>query len=111
MSTLPRTAHGDTLPVVKIGPKNEGKGEARHFVGTQFNGLLLFDNCAQATIIVPGLDPAKMPAPDVITERNMKMDFLKVRFTDLTINYFGTEYGGVRYSGTASSAEIVKPEK
>lgn len=111
MSTLPRIAHGDVLPVVKISPKSEGKGESRHTVGTQLNGLLLFDNCAQATIIVSGLDPAKMPAPDVITERNMKMDFLKVRFTNLTINYFGTEYGGVRYTGTASSAEIIKPEK
>lgn len=111
MSTLPRAAHGDVLPIVKISPKNEGKGDARHLAGTQFNALLLFDNCAQVPIVIQGLDPAKMPAPEAIAERNMKMDFLKVRFTDLTINYFGADFGGVRYSGTASSAEIVKPEK
>ena len=84
MPTLPHTAHGDTLFVVKIAPKNEGKGEARHTVGTQFNGLLLFDNCAQATIIVPGLDPAI---------------------------YFCKEFCGIRFSGTACSDEIVKPVK
>lgn len=108
MATLPHAAHGDVLSVVKISPKYEGKGEARHIIGTQFHALMLFDNCAQATIVVLGLDPDKMPAPEVITDRNMKLDFLKVRFTNLVINYFGADYGSIRYPGTASGAEIIQ---
>lgn len=108
MATLPHPSHGDTLPIVKIGPKYEGKGDARRVVGTQFRALLLFDNCAHATIVVLGPDPTKFSAPEVVTERNMKLDFLKVRFTDLVINYFGGDYGAIRYTGTASGAEIVQ---
>lgn len=108
MATLPHPAHGDTLHIVKISPKYEGKGDARHIVGTQFHALLLFDNCAQATIAVLGLDLGKMPTPEVIADRNMRLDFLKVRFTDLVINYFGGDYGTIRYTGTASGAEIIQ---
>lgn len=107
-STLPHLAHGDELIVTKIEPKNEGVKENRHVVGVQFRGLLLFDNCAHVTIVVKGLDPAKFPSPEVITERNMKLDFLKVRFTDLVITFTGSEYGSVTYRGTASNAEIIQ---
>lgn len=37
-------AHGDMLPVVKIDPKYEGRGEDRHVVGTELIVLLLFDS-------------------------------------------------------------------
>lgn len=107
MATLPRSAHGDTLPVVKIVPKYEGKGEARHIVGTQLYALLLFDNCAQAPITILGPDPTLFPTPEVVTERNLKMDFLKVRFTDLVITFNGGDYGAINYRGTASNAEIL----
>lgn len=107
MATLPKVAHGDTLYVAKIGPKFEGKGEGRHLVGTQFHALLLFDNCAQVPITVPGLDSSKFPSSEAITERNMKLDFIKIRFTDLTINYTGGDYGAVNYRGTATNAEIL----
>ena len=107
MATLPHSAHGDTLPVVKIGPKYEGKGEARHIVGTQLYVLLLFDNCAQAPTTVLGPDPTLFPPPEVVAERNMKADFLKARFTDLVITFSGGDYGAINYRGTASNAEIL----
>ena len=108
MATLPPSAHGDTLPVVKIGPKYEGKGEARHIVGTQFHALLLFDNCAQAPITILGPDPTLFPTPEVVAERNLKMDFLRVRFTDLVITFSGGDYGAINYRGTASNVEIIQ---
>lgn len=107
MANLPKEAHGDTLIVTKASPKYEGSGEARHIVGGQFNGLLLFDNCAQVPITIPGMDVTKLPAPEVVTERNMKMDFLKARFTDLVITFSGGDYGAIRYKGTASGIEFL----
>ena len=111
MATLPASAHGDILPIVKIVPKYEGRGEARHIVGTQLTALLLFDNCAHAPITILGLDAAKLPSPQMIAEHNMKLDFLKVRFTDLAITYRGGEYGTVIYNGTANGAEVLAPGK
>lgn len=107
-STLPLAAHGNEIIVTKIEPQNEGKNENRHVVGIKFRGLLLFDGCAHVNIVVKGLDPAKFPAPEVVTERNMKLDFLKVRFTDLVITFNGGDYGAVIYRGTASNAEIIQ---
>ena len=106
-STLPHAAHGDVLPIVKISPKYAGKGEARHIIGAQLHALLTFDNCAQAPITIEGLNPASLPAPEVVAERNMKLDFLKVRFTDLVITFSGGDYGAINYRGTASNAEIL----
>ena len=37
--TLPHAAHGDVLPVVKIAPKFEGKGDTRHVIGTELTVL------------------------------------------------------------------------
>lgn len=107
MSTLPFAAHGDTLAVSKISPKYEGSGEARHIVGTQVTALLLFDNCAQVPITIPGLDASKLPSPEVVTERNMNLNFLKARFTDLVITFSGGDYGAIRYKGTASGVEFL----
>lgn len=111
MATLPFAAHGDTLPVVKIALKYEGAGDARHIAGTTVTALLLFDNCAQVPITIPGLDASKLPAPEVVTERNMKLDFIKARFTDLVISFSGGDYGAIRYRGTASGIEILNPGK
>jgi len=108
MATLPHAAHGDVLSVVQIAPKYEGKGDARHIVGSQFHALLLFDNCARVQITILGLDSAKFPSPEEIAERNMKLDFLKVRFSDLVITYRGGDFGAINYRGTASNAEIVQ---
>ncbi len=107
MAILPFAAHGDTFSVVKIGSKYEGTGENRRIVGAQCHGLLLFDNCAQVPITIPGLDASKLPGPEVVTERNMKMDFLKARFTNLVISYSGGDYGAIRYKGTASGVEFL----
>lgn len=108
MAILPHTAHGDVLPIVRISLKYEGKGEVRHIVGTQLHALPLFGNCAQASISIVGLDPASFPASEVIAERNMKMDFLKIRFIDLVITFSGGDYGAISYRGTASNAEIIQ---
>lgn len=107
MATLPHAAHGDTLPIVKISPKYEGKGETRRIIGTQLHALLLFDNCAQAPITILGLDSATLPAPGIVAEHNMTMSFLKARFTDLVITFNGGDYGTVKYHGTASGADIL----
>lgn len=107
-STLPQAAYSNEIVVTKIEPHNEGKNENRHVVGVRFRGLLLFDGCAHVSIVVRGLDPAKFPAPEVVTERNMKLDFLKVRFTDLVITFTAGDYGAIRYTGTASGAEIIQ---
>lgn len=106
-STLPYSAHGNELVVTKIDPKYEGKGENRHIVGAQLRALMLFDGCAHATIVVMGIDPAKFPPPEVITEHNMKLNFLKVRFSDLVITFSGGDYGAIIYRGTASGAEVI----
>lgn len=111
MATLPFASHGDTLPLVKIAPKYEGSGDARHVVGTVFTALLLFDNCAQVPITVLGLDASKLPDPEVVTERNMKLNFIQARFTDLVISFSGGDYGAIRYRGTASGIEILNPSK
>ncbi len=111
MATLPFTAHGDTLPIVKIGPKYEGTGDARHIVGTAVTAMLLFDNCAQVPITILGLDAAKLPAPEVVAEHNMKQNFTQARFTNLVITFSGGDYGTVRYRGTASGIEILNPGK
>lgn len=107
MATLPFAAHGDTLPVVKLAPKYEGVGEARHVVGVQATVLLLFDGCAQAPITVLGMDPSKFPNPEAVTDRNMKLDFMKARFTNLVISFSGGDYGSIHYRGTASGIEII----
>ena len=111
MATLPFTAHGDTLVISKISPKYEGNGDTRHVAGSVVTALLLFDNCAQVPITIPGLDAAKLPAPEVVTERNMKLNFIQARFTDLVISFSGGDYGAIRYRGTASGIEILNPGK
>lgn len=107
MSQLPFVAHGDTLPVVKISTRYEGSGAGRHEVGVQFNALLLFDNCAQVPIVIPGLDIAMFPPPNTVTERNMKLQFLVARFENLVIYFSGGEYGAVRYKATATGVELL----
>lgn len=43
----------------------------------------------------------------VIYERNVSLNFLKVRFTDLVVTFSGGDYGAIRYKGTATGAEII----
>lgn len=100
--TLPYAAHGDTLPIVKISPKYEGRGEARHIVGTEVTAPLPFDNMALAPITIPGLDAATLPTPETVTERNMKLDLLIGKFQGLVIEYSGGDYGSIRYKGRAT---------
>lgn len=107
MAQFPFAAHGDTLPVVKIITKYEGIGAARHEVGVQFSALLLFDNCSQVPITIPGLDITKFPSADVVTQRNMKLQFLVARFQNLVITFSGGDYGAIRYKGTASGVEFL----
>lgn len=107
MAQLPFAAHGDTLPVVKIATKYEGSGPARHAVGVQFNALLLFDSCATVPIVVPDLDATKFPSTDVVTQRNMALQFLVARFHDLVISFSGGDYGTIRYKGTATGVELL----
>lgn len=107
MPKLPSVAHGDTQPIVKIGPKSEGQGPTRHVTGSQITIMLLFDNCAQVPVAIPGLDASMLPSPELVTERNMKMDFLVARFRDLSITYSGGDYGAIRYKGTASGVEFL----
>lgn len=107
MPVFPFNAHGDTMPVVKIAPKFEGTGPARHEVGTQFNALLLFDSCAQVPIVISGLDASKLPSPELVMERNMAMRFLLAKFQDLVITFSGGDFGAIRYKGTATGVEFL----
>lgn len=104
--TLPAAAHGDTLPIVKITPKYEGKGEARHIVGTEATALLPFDNMAQVPIVIPGLDAAALPTPETVTERNMKLDLIMGKFQGLVIEFSGGDFGAVRYKGRATGVTV-----
>lgn len=106
-SILPPAAHGGTLPIVKIERAFQGKGEARHEVGSKLTGLLLFDGCAQVPITIAGLDISKLPSPDTVAERNLKMQFLVARFRDLAIQFRGAEFGAINYSGTATGVEFL----
>lgn len=107
MARLPKAAHGDTHIVTKIAPKYEGSGESRHVVGSVADIMLLFDNCARVPVTILGLDVTKLPSPEVVTERNVKQDFLKARFTDLEITFSGGDFGAIRYKGTASGVEFL----
>ena len=107
MATLPRAAHGDTLPIIKIEKAYKGKGDARQEIGSKVTAQLLFDNCAHVPITIAGLDISKLPSPDVVAARNTKMQFLVARFRDLEITYRGGDYGTVIYSGTASGIEFL----
>lgn len=107
MAQLPYAAHGDTIPVVKVGPKYEGSGEARHLIGAVTDGMLLFDSCAHVPITIRDLDPTSLPSPEFFTERNMKMDFVLARFQNLVITFSGGDYGAIRYKGTASGVEFL----
>ena len=106
-SILPHAAHGDTLPIVKVERAYKGKGEARHEIGSKLTSLLLFDGCAPVTITIPGLDVSRLPSPDIVAERNLKMQFLVARFRDLEISFRGSDYGAIVYSGTATSVEFL----
>lgn len=61
----------------------------------------------RSPITIPGLDISKLPSPEVVTERNMKLDFLKARFSDLVITFSGGDYGAIRYKGTATGVEFL----
>lgn len=100
--TLPAAAYGDTLPIVKIAPKYEGKGDARHIVGTEVTAPLPFDNMALVPITIPGLDAATLPSPETVAERNMKLDLLMGKFQGLVIEYSGGDFGSIRYKGRAA---------
>jgi len=106
-STLPCAAHGDSLPIVKISPKYEGSGETRHIVGAQFTALLLFDNCAHVPITIQGLDASTLPSPELVNDRNLKLQFLIAKFQNLTITFSGGDYGSIRYKGTAAGVEFL----
>lgn len=110
MAQLPFAAHGDTLPIVKITTKFEGNGAARHEVGVQFNALLLFDHCATVPITITGLDISKFPSSEMVTQRNLKLQFLLARFDGLTITFTGGEYGTIRYKGTANGINFLNLE-
>lgn len=99
---LPYAAHGSKLPVAKIGPKYEGKGDARHIIGAELCTLLPFDGMAPAPIVIRGLDAATLPTQETITERNMKLDMLVGDFQGLVIEYAGGDFGAIRYSGKAT---------
>lgn len=107
MAKLPFSAHGDVLPVCKVEKAFEGKGEARHEVGSKITCLLLFDSCAHVPVTIYGLDISKLPSPDAIQERNLKLQFFGARFRDLEISFRGGDYGSVIYSGTASGIEFL----
>lgn len=106
-STLPRAAVGDTLPVIKIEPAFKGRGEARQEIGSKLTCMLLFDNCAHVPITIPGLDSSKLPSPDIVTERNMKLQFLVARFRGLEVTYRGGDWGAVVYSAAATGVEFL----
>ncbi len=98
---LPHAAHGDTLPVVKITPKLEGRGDARRTIGAELTALLTFDNLAPVPIVIQGLDASTLPTPEIVAERNARLDLLMARFDGLTIEFSGGDFGAVRYKGTA----------
>lgn len=100
--TLPPAAHGSKLPVVKISPKFEGKGDTRRIIGGELTVLLPFDGMAAVPIVIPGLDVTTLPTQEAITERNMKLDLLVGDFQGLVIEFAGGDYGAVRYTGRAT---------
>ena len=111
MATLPHSAHGDILPAVKISPKYEGTGDAKHIVGTTIETMLPFDSCAHVPVTIRGLDAFSLPSPEIIADHNLKLDFLKARFSNLVITFSGGDYGSIRYKGTASGVEFLPSGK
>ena len=108
-SILPNIVYGETLPIVKITPKYEGEGPNRRGIGVQCDALLLFDHCAHVPIVVTGADASKLPSNEILTERNMKLQFMIARFQNLVITYSGGDYGSIRYKGTATGVEVLNP--
>lgn len=107
--TLPHAAHGDVLPVVKIAPKFEGKGDTRHVIGTELTVLLTFDALAAAPVVIAGLDASALPSPEIVAAHNMKLDLLLGKFDGLTIEFSGGDFGAVRYKGTARGVTFASP--
>ncbi len=107
--TLPHSAHGDVLPVAKIAPKCEGRGEARHIIGAELTVLLPFDNMAAAPVVIVGLDAATLPSPEVVAAHNAKLDLLLGKFDGLSIEFSGGDFGAVRYKGTAKAVAFASP--
>lgn len=107
MPILPLNAVGDTFPVSKVEKAYKGKGDARQEIGAKVTTMLLPFDCAPVPITIAGLDVSKLPSPDIVSERNMKMQFLVARFRDLEISFRGGDYGTVIYSGTASGVEFL----
>jgi len=107
MATLPFQAHGDTLPVVKVEPAKEGPKDNRQVIGSKLFALLLFDSCAQVPIIVRGLDVSRLPAPEIFTQRNLRMNFIMAKFHNLSISFRGSDFGSVRYEASATNVEFL----
>lgn len=104
--TLPPAAHGPKLPVVRISPKYEGKGDARRLIGVELAGLLPFDGMSAVPIVIPNLDVTTLPSQETITEHNMKLDLLVGDFQGLVIEFSGGDYGAVRYTGYAKGVSF-----
>lgn len=107
MPILPRTAVGDTFPVSKVEKAYKGKGDARQEIGAKVTTMLLPFDCALVPVTIAGLDVSKLPSPDIVSERNMKMQFLVARFRDLEISFRGGDYGAIVYSGVATGVEFL----
>lgn len=104
---LPPIAYGDTLYVANAQEKFKGKDAARHSIGVEVDVILLFDHLAHVPILIEGFDVKQLPAPEVISEHNMKLDLIKARFKDLRITFSGGDFGAIRYAGTATGVEFL----
>lgn len=78
------------------------------FNGQPFNRLTcLSPNAGGETVSInaPGTIPGITPAE--VAQRVAALDFVRVKFTGLTVEVKGGEYNKVTYVGTAERAEIV----
>jgi len=102
---LPKAAYGETLPIVKAKEKLRGSGDSRRSIGAEYTAMLLFDGLAHVPVVVEGAE-LKI-SQDTLNEHNLKMEFVMARFSGLTIEFSGGDYGAVNYRGTAKSVEFV----
>ena len=70
--------------------------------------LVRADGCALAQITLPAGTLGDLTQADV-TERNLQLDFIKVKLEGLVLEARGSEFNTMDYRGTATGLTILNP--
>lgn len=96
---------GTPAAVVKIERNAKIKVNGNDVYGTKLSSPVRADGCAVAELFIPrditDVDQAE------VTERNLKLDFIKVKFSGLVLEAVGGEFNKLTYRGTIDAVEFL----